>query len=324
MIPRTLLVLLMITVAACSKDAPPAATDTQESPAVARKGGQSKEPPPSRGGVYEATTGPLTLLLFPEAANAGSVMSLRAKGFVLPSGADGDDRVVWYVDGSPVSNYPPGELSLSEHLVNKGSTVQAEAVYQGSSIFSNPVTVRNTPPRLTYYKIQGKAGTPEGGLYAQVEAEDIDGDSITIEYQWFINGQPMGEESAPMVEPLPNDDIRVVVKAFDGEDYGQEETVLATYLNQAPRIEEVPDYYIVGNTYIYNASASDPDGENITFSLRGAPAGMSIDPVGGQVRWEVPKGFLGILEFTVIATDETGAGAMLPVTFSITEEKQQQ
>jgi len=41
----------------------------------------------------------------------------------------------------------------------------------------------------------------------------------------------------------------------------------------------------IGQTFVYDVDATDPDGDALTFSLVAAPSGMTIDPASGLVRW---------------------------------------
>jgi hypothetical protein len=59
-------------------------------------------------------------------------------------------------------------------------------------------------------------------------------------------------------------------------------------LNQAPTFTSQPNTEAVaGTTYRYAATATDVDGDSLTFSLPEAPAGMTIDPASGLIRWPV-------------------------------------
>src|SRR5262249_3023408 len=55
-------------------------------------------------------------------------------------------------------------------------------------------------------------------------------------------------------------------------------------LNQHPVFTSQPDNEaLVGQTYVYPAQATDPDGDPLTFSLLSAPAGMTIEPNTGRI-----------------------------------------
>ena len=59
--------------------------------------------------------------------------------------------------------------------------------------------------------------------------------------------------------------------------------------NQAPIIISIPITAVtVGETYVYNVEATDPDGDILTYSLITKPMGMTINPATGSIKW-TPK-----------------------------------
>ena len=72
----------------------------------------------------------------------------------------------------------------------------------------------------------------------------------------------------------------------------------------------------VGRLYSYNMDATDPDaGDTVTFSLNGAPLGMTIDPNTGVISWTPAITQTGPQNVTAIASD--GRGGTASQTFSI-------
>ena len=331
MILRILLTLMLAASISCTDDKPPVSPASKGSPSAAapaqrqpnNAGDNNKEDassPPLPEGAFRPTTGAKTIKLLPEEAYVNTTFKLVARGITLPDGA-AEDRVVWYINGSPVVSVSAGALDVSEHMPQKGDVVQAQAVIGDEEIFSNPVVMINYPPKIMKYELRGRVEDVSGGVYAYADVEDIDGDLISIEYRWFINDQPVGTGSTPDIQPALNDSVTVYIRAFDGEGYGGEVMAGASLLNQAPRIIADPAYYIVKGEYIYNTSANEPDGELITFGLESAPEGMTIDSETGQVRWKIPADFVGTMEYTVTATDTQDTTARLPLTFSVIQDK---
>jgi hypothetical protein len=66
---------------------------------------------------------------------------------------------------------------------------------------------------------------------------------------------------------------------------------------------------LLGQAYRYPASASDADGGVLVFALAIAPAGMTIDPVGGLVAWTPTSAQAGANPVVVTVTDPTGRSA---------------
>ena len=324
MAKKVIMVFMAILLAACSKDAPPP-PDVQEpsqesrpaAPAAAATDASGPLPP----GVFARTEGPRTLDIGPLPAYVNSRLKATPGGFELPAATGAEDRMVWYLDGTPVSSADPSALDLSEFLASKGGTVQAAAVLGGEYIYSNHIKISNYPPRILNSAFRSEIEST-GDISVLVETEDIDRDQVTVEYQWMFNGLPAGNRDRSDLSPSPGDDISVTVRVYDGEEYGAHETFRFQLINRAPRLESIQGYYMTGSTYIYNAQASDPDLDPVTYSLKDQPPGMTIDPESGQVRWDVPPDFLGTIEYTVVATDPSGLGAVLPVKFTVSKAGQ--
>lgn len=87
-------------------------------------------------------------------------------------------------------------------------------------------------------------------------------------------------------------------------------TVLQTFSvtvraeNRAPVFEGVPATSArVGEPYLSPMTASDPDGDSLTWSLISAPAGMSIHPKTGEMSWIPQEAQIGLHEVAVRVSD---------------------
>ena len=74
--------------------------------------------------------------------------------------------------------------------------------------------------------------------------------------------------------------------------------------NLPPKLEPVGKLEVIsGKTLLVPLLASDPEGGQVTLSLRDAPEGLQIDQ-GGALKWEVPSSFLpSEVTATLVATD---------------------
>jgi hypothetical protein len=59
----------------------------------------------------------------------------------------------------------------------------------------------------------------------------------------------------------------------------------------------------VGITYVYQVSASDPDGDTMTYGITSGPQDMLIDPSTGRIMWIPTKADVGKKTITVYASD---------------------
>ncbi|MAE65599.1 MAG: hypothetical protein CMJ18_15125, partial [Phycisphaeraceae bacterium] len=62
----------------------------------------------------------------------------------------------------------------------------------------------------------------------------------------------------------------------------------------------------LGNTWYYQASADDPNGDALAFRLDTAPATMSIDPATGLILWDPSPGEFGRNDVVLIVEDGRG------------------
>jgi YD repeat-containing protein len=86
-----------------------------------------------------------------------------------------------------------------------------------------------------------------------------------------------------------------------------------------PVITSVPvTTAFAGQLYTYDVEASDPDGDSLTYSLKVAPDGMSIDPVSGLIQWTPDVSQAGAKPVTVRATDPGGLFASQAYTIDVT------
>ncbi|TWU37529.1 tRNA nuclease WapA precursor [Novipirellula aureliae] len=77
--------------------------------------------------------------------------------------------------------------------------------------------------------------------------------------------------------------------------------------NRPPLITSTPDFTAVaGALYQYPVTATDLDGDAVTLSLTGPPAGMTMD-ASGVIRWTPSGTTTGTFPITVVATDAVGA-----------------
>jgi len=102
--------------------------------------------------------------------------------------------------------------------------------------------------------------------------------------------------------------------------------VTVSAVNDAPSISNVPASATIPEltAYAFTASGADVDGDTLTFSLIGAPAGATINSTTGQFNWtpNEAQGGTGVpFSFTVRVSDGT-SNADSPVTLTVTEVNQ--
>ncbi|NIM47875.1 MAG: APHP domain-containing protein, partial [Gemmatimonadales bacterium] len=84
-----------------------------------------------------------------------------------------------------------------------------------------------------------------------------------------------------------------------------------TELNRAPAFDSIPPgAATVGETFLYDANAVDPDGQPVIYHLLTGPDGMSVDPESGLVSWDVLPDSLSQTPVVLQAFDSRGAVAL--------------
>ncbi|QDT46981.1 tRNA(Glu)-specific nuclease WapA precursor [Symmachiella dynata] len=210
-----------------------------------------------------------------------------------------------------VISWTPGATGTSEVIVTATdpSGLAAEQTYQ--LVITAAAT--NGRPEIT--------STPDwialvGSEYTyQVTATDPDDD--TLEYS-LVGTPPSGISIDPdtgLLTWTPSGGQTgihsVEVIASDGSlGIGQNFDLLVRD-NVAPTIAPIPDLTrAAGETYQFRAYGSDTDGDALTYELSGEPAGMTINPVSGDIEWLTTIDDIGTYaDITVTVTDPYGLSA---------------
>lgn len=271
-------------------------------------------PPPSQ---HVANSPPVIsqVQLTPEKAYVYSSVTAIVTGHD-PDGNPVSYSFEWRVNGNVVSKGNENRLNLGSF--RKGDQIDvlvtpSDGDLSGEAKQSSPLTIVNSPPRIRSVNILPRPAYKGDRLEAQVDGEDLDGDGLSSTFEWLRNGQPIigqGTQYLPADLLKKGDRISAAVTPFDGESRGTRvvspEVVIA---NSAPVISSQPPVGpAANNVYVYNVTATDPDGDPITFSLGpSAPKGMTIDPQSGKIQWAMTPESSGAYMIEIIVTDKEGA-----------------
>lgn len=154
-----------------------------------------------------------------------------------------------------------------------------------------------------------------------VSGSDIDGDEVTITYEWAKNGESAGNDKKIETSLKRGDKFSVKITPFDGESYGRPIVLHREIRNMHPTIIEDKKFVFDGKVWSYQVKATDPDGDPLTYSLKTALSGMTIEPSTGFIKWNVPPEFKGKAPVTVSVKDGHGGEAVQSFTLEITPEK---
>jgi len=136
----------------------------------------------------------------------------------------------------------------------------------------------------------------ESALYTY-NAAALDPENQGLTYSLFTAPAGMvinastGQVSWTPAEAISNYSANVTVRVSDGTTtVSQSFSITVTADNDAPSFLSAPVTAATESSpYTYNASASDPESQGLSYSLFAAPAGMSINASTGQITWNPPE-----------------------------------
>lgn len=198
-----------------------------------------------------------------------------------------------------------------------------------SVLFSIPAAqaATNQPPRIS--------GTPPASVQAgksysfQPQAYDPERRrltfSITNKPSWAQFSTSTGRLSGTPATRHAGTTSGIVIRVSDGRLSAAlpsfSVTVTSGAANRAPVVSGTPSTTAtVGTAWSFRPTASDPDGDAITWSIANKPSGATFSTSTGQLSWTptATGSWSGIL---ITATDSKGAAASLP-SFAITVNAQ--
>lgn len=217
----------------------------------------------------------------------------------------------WTVDSLRVDNSGP-EFSLKD--IPKGSWVKVVVVARDRTGRSEPyeeqVTVVNQPPLLRgiVFEPMGEVNSTND-VTASPHSYDPDGDDVTYQYLWKVNGVRASTDGAVLSADRfkRGDEIVLEVVANDGED--DSEPLISdpiSVANARPRIVSTPSDF-GGESFRYVLRVEDPDGDRaLRFRLTKGPEGMTIDDISGKISWLPSSDQEGLHRVAVTVADSQG------------------
>ena len=155
----------------------------------------------------------------------------------------------------------------------------------------------------------------EAHMYSyQAQASDRDGDPITYSVVSGPVGLIVDATSGVVTWPLPVIGTSAVTLAAtdpDGNQGKQTFNIRVTAIpNRAPVFTATPVTYVAyPAAYAYTASASDADGDNLTWKLLQGPAEMTLNERTGTIAWKFASNVAGKFVVRVQVDDRRGGQA---------------
>ena len=282
--------------------------------------GEKKAPKPNRPPVVKLVR------IWPDFIFKGQDVQAMVEG-ADPDGDRVEYTYQWEINGEVVSGAEGHRLSGDR--LRRGDRVvlrvtPSDGKVSGSQVASRPHEVLNAAPMIRELQISSQPVAPGEPLEARVVAEDLDGDSVQVQYIWSVNGKAVEGASTERFATQGlkrGDKVKVQAIAVDGEAKSQpvnsREVVLQ---NRPPRILSQPPERLVSKGYYrYEVKAEDPDGDPLTFRLDGTPPeGMRIHPTRGLLEWRFPELPADPVVVDIRVSDGQGGEAEQRYDFAVT------
>ncbi len=234
---------------------------------------------------------------------------------VRGSDPDGDRlryRFAWTVGGRRLAEKGPTVALVG---ARKGDLVEMTVTASDGWVDSEPLEastqIRNSAPQVRSVRLETDGPASSGrDITARPEAQDPDGDGMSFEYVWRLNGDRLDEDGPVLsAEGLKRGDtVEVFVTASDGEDESDEVRSPALVLaNAPPVIVSQPGGADADGVFHYRILAEDPDEDrSLRFSLVQAPEGMTVVSTRGEVVWKPAPEQVGVHVVEVMVEDLQG------------------
>jgi hypothetical protein len=269
------------------------------------------------GGVAQPPGSPSQVETLPATPVAGSTSS---KLVLLPAAPTAKDHLLavfkgesgqvtyrWEKDGATLDDEELDRLA-AKHLA-KGSLITVIVDNAGKS-YSASVTIGNRPPVVQQVSFKNPAIHRGVDIELEAKGDDADGDDVVFSYKWFRNDNQIEGFDGPRLpgdQFIRGDQISFQVIPFDGEDEGSSYIGRPlTVPNAPPDFLSNPPLQFLSETYSYQAQASDPDGDVVTYALENPPPGMIVDKKTGQINWPLADLAAGVYRISIVADDAQG------------------
>lgn len=225
----------------------------------------------------------------------------------------------FYVDGNLIKEVTPTQAAKAATAsttwtprIRKAYTISV-SVSDGAltTKSSKTFTVTNTPPVISSVSVPSAATGGTAVTFSAV-ATDADGDPLT--YTWYVDNVSIGQGVSKSYTFTKKGTYKVKVSVTDGTVTVTSAESTVTVPNQSPVIGTVtvPGTGTVGTAVTFSASATDADGDALTYTWF---AGTIQIGTGASINWTPTAG--GTFSITVRVSDGTANVTSQPKTIAV-------
>ncbi len=223
----------------------------------------------------------------------------------------------WFLNDEPVEG-ANGDV-LGKGNFKKGDKVGVTVTGEGIKS-SFIVVIGNSAPVVTGVKLLPKYIYRGVDITAEAEGTDPNGEPVSFDYQWILNGEEAVTQTAPVLKGdqfKRGDNVTVRVTPRDGFVPGAPFTPPPIIIpNAPPGFVSTPPKESASQIYLYEVKTADPDGDAINYALSKAPEGMKISSYG-KIEWTIKKEDRGTHEVVITADDGNGGKATQEFTINV-------
>ena len=209
-------------------------------------------------------------------------LTCAAEGYSDPDGDGASYIYAWTVDGVDAGvsaaeltgeSFSKGQLVVCTVTPNDGEV-------DGAPVSSDAISIEDTAPVLTSATISPSTADRTETLGVTLgSATDADGDTITYEYAWTVDGSAAGTSATLAGAFARGDSVGVSVTPVAGAVRGTPVAASAiTIVNAPPSMLThviAPSTAYTDTTITSSPTGTDPDGDALTFSYRWTLNGTS-------------------------------------------------
>ena len=239
-----------------------------------------------------------SVVISPDPATVSDTLTCSYTGFSDPDGDPDASTIAWTVGGTTVGTASTLSTGFGRDDVITCSVTPSDGTNTGTTL-SDTLTVSNTAPSVSAVSLSPSSPATGDTLVASASTSDADGDSLSLGYDWYVDGGYVASGSSTLSGASYFDrdqTVSVVVTPSDGTDSGSSLTSsTVTVVNTAPSISSVaisPASPAPGDTLTcawsgYSDADGDADASTLAWEVNSTSAGSGSSPTGSLADGDV-------------------------------------